>query len=298
MRANKGVATMTIGLVIVAIIVIAGIGIGIYYATLPAPTVTTTTTTTTTTTAAPTTTTTTTAAPTTTTTTTTTPPETVTITVWHRFSEEEASVYETFIETFEEEHPNIKVNFEFVPGELMWDRVTTAIAGGAGPDLFEWAHDWTGKLAIGDYIAPIDDFVTTELREKFVESALKAGEYEGHLYALPWAAETTLVAYNMKLMGDRPIPETTDELVALMAEFKENGLYGASYPINTYMVSSWILGLGGHIWDDETKTVGVNSPETKAAVEWLVEKFKPYLYEDLGWDAQVALFPEDLAPSN
>jgi len=223
-------------------------------------------------------------------------PEEVTITVWHRFNEEEASVYEAFIETFESEHPNIEVNFEFIPGELMKDRVITSIAGGAGPDLFEWAHDFTGTLVVGDYIVPIDEFVTTELREKFVASALEAGEYEGNLYALPFAAETTVMAYNNELMGDRPIPETTDELVALMAEFKEEGIYGASYPINPYFVSCWVHAFGGYYWDDETKTVGVNSPETKQAVEWIVEKFKPYLYEDIGWDAQVALFPEDQAP--
>lgn len=223
-------------------------------------------------------------------------PEKVTITVWHRFEEEEASVYEAFIETFESEHPNIEVNFEFIPGELMWDKVVTSIAGGAGPDLFEWAHDWTGRLAEGEYIVPIDEFATTEIREKFVASALKAGEYEGNLYGLPWAAETMVFAYNNELMGDRPIPGTTDELVALMAEFKEEEIYGASYPINTYTISAWIHAFGGYFWDDETKTIGVNIPETKQAVEWLVETFKPYMYEDLGWDAQVALFPEGQAP--
>ena len=92
------------------------------------------------------------------------------------------------------------------------------------------------------------------------------------------------------------MPKTTDELVALMEEYKAQGLYGISIPLVPYLVSGFVHAFGGWFWDDETGTVGVNSTGTKEAMKWVLDTFKPYMTEDASWDPQVAIFTEGDAP--
>lgn len=258
MRETKGVATKTIALVIAAVIVVAGISA--YYATRPP------------------------ALP------------KGEIVVWHGDAESVARITEELIETsFNQQYPDIIVRYELAP-EPFKEKLLITLAAGTGPDLFVWNHDWMGTFVEADLLLPIDDLVTSELRAKYVESAIKAGKYEGKQYLLPLSAEAVALAYNKEMMGTRPVPTTTDELVALMAEFKEEGLFGISFPMVPFTVSGYIHAFGGWLWDDESKTLGVNSSGTKAAMEWILEKFKPYMSEDASWGAQVVQFTERTAP--
>lgn len=134
------------------------------------------------------------------------------------------------------------------------------------------------------------------MRAKFVESAFEAGKYRGKLYTLPFSAEAGAFAYNKDLLGTKPVPETTDELVALMKEFKDQGLYGISIPMVPFLVSGFVHAYDGWFWDDETQTVGVNSAGTKKAMNWVLDTFKPYMTEDASWDTQVVIFAEKKAP--
>jgi len=217
------------------------------------------------------------------------------ITVWHGDSEDVANITKELIETsFNIEYPDIKVNYELAPDPFK-EKLLMTIPAGTGPDLFEWNHDWTGVLAIADIIIPIDDLLTPELIEKYIESAYKAGEYKGNQYALPISVETVALAYNKALVGDKPVPENMDELVTIMDEFKEQNMFGMSLPIVPFTVAAFIHAFGGYLWDDDLG-LGVNSEGTKQAMEWILEKFKPYVAEDASWDAQVAVFPEGKVP--
>ena len=224
------------------------------------------------------------------------PPVKRTVIVWHGDAEPVARITENLIRTeFNKLYPNIEIKYELAP-EPFREKLMLTIPAGTGPDLFEWNHDWIGTLVEADLLIPIDDLVTVELKAKFVESAFKAGEYRGKLYTLPISAEAGAFVYNKDMLGTRPVPKTTDELVALMKEFKAQGLYGISYPMVPFLVSGPIHAFGGWLWDDETQTVGVNSPGTKAAMEWILETFKPYMSEDASWDPQVVLFTEKKTP--
>ena len=200
------------------------------------------------------------------------------ITVWHGDSDEVAKITQELIETsFNAEYPDIKVNYELAPDPFQ-DKLLITVPSGTGPDLFEWNHDWIGTAAKAGIISPIDDFITTELVEKFYDSAVKAGSYKGNQYTLPISAEAVAMAYNKSLMGDRSIPTTSDELVELMEEFKDEDLY-FSFPMVPFTVSGFVHAFGGYFWDDDLG-LGINSEGTIEAMEWILETFKPYMTED------------------
>jgi arabinogalactan oligomer/maltooligosaccharide transport system substrate-binding protein len=218
------------------------------------------------------------------------------VVVWHGDSEPVARITEELIETeFYELYPNIEVKYELAP-EPFQEKLLVSIPAGTGPDLFEWNHDWLGTLVKADLLEPIGDLVTQDIQDQFVASAFRSGQFGGELYTLPISAEAGALAYNRALLGDRAIPTTTDELKAIMAEFKDQGIYGISYPFVPFLVSGFVHAYGGWFWDDDTQSLGVNRPETKQAMQWVVDTFKPYMSEDPSWDPQVVLFPESKAP--
>jgi len=219
-----------------------------------------------------------------------------TVIVWHGDADPVARITEELIKTeFNKLYPDIEVKYELAP-EPFQQKLLVSIPAGTGPDLFEWNHDWIGTFAKADLLVPIDDLMTPELKAKFVESAFEAGRYRGELYGLPFSAEVGAFAYNKDMLGTRPVPKTTDELVALMKEFTGQGLYGISVPMVPYLVSGFVHAYGGWFWDDETQTVGVNSTGTKTAMKWILDNFKPYMSKDASWDPQVAIFTEKKAP--
>ena len=218
------------------------------------------------------------------------------VVVWHGDNEATSKITEDLIVSeFNKLYPNIEVKYELAPDPFQGKLLVT-IPSGTGPDLFEWNHDWIGTFVKAGLIEPINDLITPDLQSKYVESAFAAGQYDGKLYTLPISAEVGALAYNKTILGTRALPTTTEELVTLMKELKQPGGYGISYPIVPYLVSGYIHAFGGWLWDDQTKSLGVNSPGTKAAMEYLLKNFKPYMSSDPTWDPQVALFSDNKTP--
>lgn len=212
------------------------------------------------------------------------------ITIWHDLTMDETLLRETIDASFRMEHPSIEVELQYVGDKK--SKLLEAIPNNLGPDVFIGPHDWLGELAQRGYVVPIDNFVTTELREEFVESALEATTYNGRIYGLPLAADTVALIYNKALVNDPP--RSTDELVTIMEKHKNMGRYGISYQIDPYFVSAWVHAFGGWYFDDTNKRVGVNSIGTIRAIEFLLETFKPYMSKNL--ETQLAVFLDGDVP--
>jgi len=221
--------------------------------------------------------------------------EKVTITVWHGDADNVAKITEDLIKTeFNKLYPNIEVKYELAP-EPFKEKLLVSTPAGTGPDLFEWNHDWIGTFVEAGLLEPIGDLVTQDLQDKYFASAFGAGNFQGKLYTLPISAEAGALAYNKTLLGDIVLPKDTEELKSIMAQFVDQGLYGISYPFAPFLVSGYIHAFGGYLWDDE-KGLGVNSAENQAAMEWVINTYKPYMSEDPTWDPQSVLFNEAKAP--
>ncbi len=63
-------------------------------------------------------------------------------------------VNEAIIAEFQESHPNVKITFDNAPHDNFEQKVLTAFAGGAGPDVF-WAGDWMiPQFVANNIVAP------------------------------------------------------------------------------------------------------------------------------------------------
>jgi arabinogalactan oligomer/maltooligosaccharide transport system substrate-binding protein len=216
-----------------------------------------------------------------------------TITIWHAIGPNELRPFQDLIEEFMIDNSDIKVVLE--QRADMENVLKVAIPSKQGPDLFFWAHDWTGKMAESGLLSPIDEFITDSYFSKFTEVAKSAFEYGEHYYGVPYSAETTALIYNRKLVNKAP--ESFDEMERTMKEYKSRGMYGiATNPIEPYYLSAWMHAFGGYMFDDNTKKPGLALPQTINGTKLFYERIYPYMAQTDDYNAQVSVFREGRAP--
>ncbi len=139
-----------------------------------------------------------------------------TIEVWyHEYGEAGTmEAVQNYARMFEAEHPDIKVNVKWIPGDYVTKLNTALLSGAKNPDVFERDGLDVNMVEQG-LLAPLTDLFTEEARNDFVDAAIKQGTVNGEIYAVKELIDTGVIYYN-KAMFDNAgleIPETFEELV-------------------------------------------------------------------------------------
>ena len=158
--------------------------------------------------------------------------EEITIEVrWANIPESTQKVWrENVFAPFEEEHPNVTVDFQSLPNQDQTLRVQ--LSAGSGPDMFRIDTTDVSEFAKTGFIADLQSYREEyKLDEKMYDWALRACEYDGNLYALPAAVETSDLTYNKTLLDQlgMPVPKTREEFVQACEAAQENGLVAVSW---------------------------------------------------------------------
>ncbi|MNI33203.1 Multiple sugar-binding protein precursor [compost metagenome] len=163
--------------------------------------------------------------------------EPATISFWAAaVTTERNAFFEKIIKQFEEENPDIKVDYLGVPGDLSAyeQKVNVAISAEQAPDIM---NDFKADLLSRDVLEPLDtyfdgwadkDLISSEL----IASNRKLDTKEGKLYALPYSSQT----WNLWLRPDwfkeagLQLPDTWDQFFEDIAKLtdKSKDRYGLS----------------------------------------------------------------------
>ena len=210
--------------------------------------------------------------------------EVTTVRFWHSFVATTRPALDALIERFEEEHPGIRVNAQYVPtGDGLVHKLVSAVQSGTAPDV-SWVHaDFLGRLVQADAIYPMhhflegEDGLTREELDDFLPGLLRTAEWQDTLYGLPMEATLLALVYNRDhfreagLDPDRP-PATWDELRTYTerltrdvdgdGKVDRHGFYvpvfSASGPLNIWMNLQWSTFLwqaGGYVIDEDQRQV-------------------------------------------
>lgn len=149
------------------------------------------------------------------------------LTFWS-WRQEDRAQYEQFIDTFEAANPGITVKFETFEAANYNTILSTALAGGTGPDLMMVrAYGGMENVASAGYLEPLTVEAIPALAD-FAPSALAAETMRSDqtLYAVPFASQTQLVIYNKGIFDANGItePQTWDELIAASQKLKDAGI--------------------------------------------------------------------------
>ena len=152
------------------------------------------------------------------------------------------------------------------------DKFQSSSGAGKGPDIFCWPHDRAGEWARSGLIVPIRP--STKLREQIDESAWKAFQYQGKIWAYPISIESIGLIYNKALVPTPP--ESFEEVIALDRALAARGKKAILWDYNKSFFSWPLLaGSGGYIFGRNAKgeldihDIGVNTPGAVKAAEML-----------------------------
>lgn len=130
------------------------------------------------------------------------------------------------VEAFEKEYPNIKVNYVELPDSSN-DRLktinTVLQAGDSSIDVFAADVTWPSIFISADWVLPLNEYITAEEMDQYLEASLEPFQVDGNLYGLPFMADTGALYYRKDLLEkyDKEVPETWDELEAIAKEIVE-----------------------------------------------------------------------------
>jgi ABC-type glycerol-3-phosphate transport system substrate-binding protein len=147
--------------------------------------------------------------------------EPVQITMWTWF-DDFRNVFPEVVEEWNATHPNIQVEQQIFSLNEYLQIMETSVAANEEPDIFGPHVHVKGYgeagVAIDFYNWLDEDFIN-----RFEASTINQFTWNGHLYALPWTAQTFGIFYNKDIFEEMnlEIPETWDDLIEVAHKIRE-----------------------------------------------------------------------------
>jgi len=187
---------------------------------------------------------------------------------------------EVLAEAFEEEHPNIKIEFQEMPsdsGEQHDQYVTAFSAKSSEIDVFDADVIWPAEFAQAGYALELDRFIEADDidMDAYFQGTVDAGNFKGKQWAMPKFTDAGVLFYRTDIVDDPP--ETWDALIEQAGELQgeEDTEFGYLMQASQYegLVTNAIeyIGAYGGAVLDENENVVVDSPETVKAIEKMQE---------------------------
>src|SRR5688572_8608232 len=153
----------------------------------------------------------------------------------------EGEVVAQLLPEFERRNPGIRVELQQLPITAAHEKLLTAYAGDALPDVGAIGNTWVSEFALLDALQPLDERVarTPSLQlGDFFPGAWDTGVIDGTVYAVPWYVETRLPFYRRDLAEQAGVmtpPRTWDEWKRALAAIKRQAgpdRYAILLPLN------------------------------------------------------------------
>jgi multiple sugar transport system substrate-binding protein len=116
----------------------------------------------------------------------------------------EGEVVAALMSEFEASHPQIRVKVQQLPWTAAHEKLLTAFAGDATPDVCQLGNTWIPEFAALKALEPLDRYVAAS-------PVVDAGDYfagiwgtnqiDGALYGVPWYVDTRLLFYRRDLLA-------------------------------------------------------------------------------------------------
>ena len=155
----------------------------------------------------------------------------------------EGEVVAELLPEFERTHPGIRVKVQQLPWTAAHEKLLTAFAGDATPDLCQLGNTWIPELVALNALEPLDRHVRAS-------PIVQAGDYfpgiwdtnqiDGALYGVPWYVDTRLVFYRrdlLRLAGFSAPPRSWPEWKRMLAAIETRSRpdrYAILLPVNEF----------------------------------------------------------------
>ncbi len=204
------------------------------------------------------------------------------------------SQWEAYFKDFLAVNPGVKINYIPVPIDQGWGqyiaKVAALQASGQKIDLMWLATEGTPALADKKVIAPIDQYLAADsanpqLQEYLSDvspTLLKALQYQGRQYGLPFSWNNMVVWYNPKLLAAANLPPppanwTWDDFLKYAQALTKPGQWGTYVGSDPFTMSAWAFNNGTGLLNSDWTKAQFTDPKTVATFQYvkdLVYKYK------------------------
>lgn len=192
-------------------------------------------------------------------------------------------------DAFEKAYPDYRIKAVPLNYDSYGEEVPRMYNGGTLPDVIWLREEYLPIFAEMGIIVPLQEYVDADEEfdeEKYVNNALEFCSYNGVLYALPRDIGVQVMAFNLDIMGDTPLPDsdwTWDDMVALGKKFMvKSGDSYSQYGLGWLDWKSLVYSNGGTLFADGGKKATFDDPKTVDALQF---------YSDLANDPEIAVMP-------
>lgn len=178
---------------------------------------------------------------------------------------------------FRRENPDIDVRIQQIPWSAAHEKLLTAFAGDATPDVCQLGNTWIPEFATLGALEPLGGYIERSKsvdQKDYFTGLWKTNEVNSRVYGIPWYADTRLLFYRKDLLakaGWNSPPQTWSEWLAAMRDVKKLNpkRHAILMPTNEWEHLS-ILGLqaGSPLLRDDGRYASFDTPEFRKAFEF------------------------------
>ncbi|MFQ6048022.1 MAG: ABC transporter substrate-binding protein, partial [Phycisphaerae bacterium] len=146
--------------------------------------------------------------------------------VWDWWSPTSSEDYQRYFaavkKRFEQDHPGIRVRYQFVPFSNYVQKLTTAYCGPNPPDVYQCSVAWAQTLWQRGVLLDLTELVarTPELAiEKFLPAAVRHNQSNGRIFGIPIILDAECLIYNLDMFERAGLP-TEPEAIKSWQDFR------------------------------------------------------------------------------
>ncbi len=204
----------------------------------------------------------------------------------------EGEVVRELVPDFERANPGVRVRVQQIPWIAAHEKLLTAYAGKATPDLAQIGNSWIPEFAAMRALAPLGERVaaSTSIRpDAYFPGIWATNLAEGQIYGVPWYVDTRVLFYRRDLLAEAGIerpPETWKEWRAAMTRLVRPGppeRYAILLPIDEWeQVTILALQNGCELLREGGRFGGFSTPACREAIEFYLGLFRDGLAPAVG----------------
>ena len=155
----------------------------------------------------------------------------------------EGEVVTELLREFERTHPGIRVEVQQLPWTAAHEKLLTAFAGDATPDVCQLGNTWIPEFAALNALEPLGERVAASAvidPRDYFPGIWDTNVVDGKLYGVPWYVDTRLLFYRRDLLaraGYATPPRSWAEWTAALAAMKRDAgpdRYAILLPLNEF----------------------------------------------------------------
>jgi multiple sugar transport system substrate-binding protein len=209
----------------------------------------------------------------------------------------EGEVATRLLSAFERENPGLRVRVEQLPWSAAHEKLLTAFAGDATPDVAQMGNTWLPEFVALDALEPLDANLRGARQidpGDYHPGILDTNLVDGRQYGVPWYVDTRVLFYRRDLLAQAGYPEPPrdwDEWLRMLGAVKQRvgpERYALLLPLNEYepFVALW-LQQGEPLLRDGGRHGNFRSPGFERTLDFYLGMFErqlapPVAHNDVG----------------